>query len=182
MLYLASTDCLQWPFVGGPFQEKGWFFHVDEDVLPEPEEPFADLYGAMNYAAVRGYSHILFYDIGDVCEELSVFREPEFEEAEAVFYSGPNGHELQSHSFELLARHIGSSVELSGVGAKTIRLLATSLTTLLRELAAKIEEEAVPHEGQNRADLLEKIQAHLLAVKLLFQAFKTGAVPGIEVV
>lgn len=96
MLYLSITDCIQWPFVGGPFQDKGWFFHVDDDVRAEPGEPFADLYEAMNHAAVRGYSHILFYDLGDTCDGLPVFRDPELEELNGVFYLGLSEHLLPS--------------------------------------------------------------------------------------
>jgi hypothetical protein len=183
MLYLSSTDCLQWPFVGGPFQDKGWFFHVDGDVIPESEKPFTDLYGAMTYAAARGYSHILFYDMGEVCEELPVFRAPESEEMDGVFYS--ESHKLRPPSpdtFQLLPQHIGSSAELYGVGAKAIRLQAASLLALLRRLASNIEDEAVPREAQNRADLLEEVEAQLLAVKPLFQAFNAGMVPRSEVI
>lgn len=181
MHYLSSTDCLQWSFVGGPFQDKGWFFHVDSDVIPEPEEPFADLYGAMRWASARGCTHILFYDIGDVCAELPVFREPEYEEMDGAFYSvSYRPWPPSSDISQLLAQHIASSPELYQIGAKAIRPLATSLMALLHKLALSIEQE-VPGIVRTRADLLAEIQAHALALKLLSQALKTGDVTGPEV-
>lgn len=39
--FLASTDCMDWPMLGGPYGDVGWMFHVDEDAAHDHEIKFS---------------------------------------------------------------------------------------------------------------------------------------------
>ncbi|WP_426122882.1 hypothetical protein [Pararhizobium sp. PWRC1-1] len=74
--FLAVTDCMDWPALGGPYRDVGWVFHVDTGVAGLTDQPaFQDLYDAFRFAAERGYSVILFYDIEDAIDGLPVYRD-----------------------------------------------------------------------------------------------------------
>jgi hypothetical protein len=78
--FLATTDCMGWPALGGPYRDVGWVFHVDQDAGGLIDQPaFQDLYDAFRFAADRGYSIVLFYDIEETIDDLPVYRDLETE-------------------------------------------------------------------------------------------------------
>lgn len=84
---LASTDCMDWPSVGGPYRDVGWIFHVDEDAAYDFENPtFQDLYAVFRYAIERGVFIVLFYDVAEPVAGLPVFRDPTSEVGNPFLY------------------------------------------------------------------------------------------------
>lgn len=86
--FLVSTDCVNWPVLGGPYGDVGWVFHVDEDLAYDLENPmFQDLYAVFRYAIEHDLFMVLFYDIAEPVAGLPVFRDPNYE-AGAPFLNG----------------------------------------------------------------------------------------------
>jgi hypothetical protein len=104
--FLAVTDCMDWPALGGPYRDVGWVFHVDGDAGgANDQSPFQDLYAAFRFAAARGYDIVLFYDIEAPIDELPVYRDLETEYD--VLYEG--SREWQAAQQKALARSSGSN-------------------------------------------------------------------------
>jgi hypothetical protein len=75
-IYLCETDCMDWPTVGGPYRDAGWFFHIDEDAWQEACSPILqDLFETFRFAAREGYDIIHFCDITMPIDELPVYRD-----------------------------------------------------------------------------------------------------------
>ncbi len=59
--YLDNTPAKEWPCVGGPYGEYGWFVYAQEenggagpDAIPD------DLFGVMTWGRKQGFDYILF--------------------------------------------------------------------------------------------------------------------------
>ena len=179
-LYLACTDCLQWPMVGGPFQDMGWFFHVDDDVAADPEEPFADLYHAMEHAAAHRYSHILFYDIGEVREGLPIYREPELEELDGIFYSGSRASPLRS---SYSSRHFPSAKPLVASDSETPEIFTAQLAMPVQDYEdSRTKEAPAPYLPWRRLTFADGLQAQDVAAPLQSDAAHTDAASGSEAI
>jgi hypothetical protein len=75
-VYLRDTDCIDWPTVGGPYRDIGWFFHVDEDAGEEAVSPILhDLFETFRFAAAEGYEVIRFCNIERPIAELPIYRD-----------------------------------------------------------------------------------------------------------
>lgn len=86
--YLASTDCMSWPAVGGPYRHLGFFFHVDETVANDTDHFMDDLGAVFHYAADCGYERVLLYDMGKVSDCLPAYRDPDEEGCNPNLYKG----------------------------------------------------------------------------------------------
>jgi hypothetical protein len=74
--FLRDTDCMDWPSVGGPYRDIGWFFHVDEEGMSDDESPILqDLYEAFRFADAEGYEIIRFCNIEQPIDALPVYRD-----------------------------------------------------------------------------------------------------------
>lgn len=69
--YLGNTPVGEWPCLGGPYGDYGWFVYAHEenadagpDLIPE------DLFGVMSWARVEGAAYILFDADGDTVDAL----------------------------------------------------------------------------------------------------------------
>jgi hypothetical protein len=83
-VYLRDTDCMDWPTVGGPYRDTGWFFHVDEDAREEAVSPILqDLFETFRFAAAEGYEVIRFCNIEPQIAELPVYRDMDENEDDA---------------------------------------------------------------------------------------------------
>lgn len=71
--YLDNTDHMEWPAVGGPFGDIGFFFHVDETIVHGGETAPDDLTAIFRYAADQGCFRVLLDECGDVVDELPVY-------------------------------------------------------------------------------------------------------------
>jgi hypothetical protein len=86
---LSSTDCMDWPVLGGPYRDVGWIFHVDEDAANDYENPaFQDLFAVFRFALERDLFIVLFYDIAEPAAELPLFRDPAYETGNPFLYKG----------------------------------------------------------------------------------------------
>lgn len=69
--YLENTAVGEWPCVGGPYGDYGWFVYAHEenghaglDLIPD------DLFGVMTWARGEGAAYILFDSDGDTIDGL----------------------------------------------------------------------------------------------------------------
>jgi hypothetical protein len=73
--FLAASDCIDWPALGGPVGGRGWFFEVQADEPPEGvNDYFSDLFGAFRFAAAKAYRAIRFFDDTQPREDLPAYR------------------------------------------------------------------------------------------------------------
>ncbi|CAX24287.1 conserved protein of unknown function [Methylorubrum extorquens DM4] len=69
---LDRTPANQWPCLGGPYGEYGWFVYAhDENSHAGPDPIPDDLFGVMTWGRKHGFDYILFDCDGDLIEDLS---------------------------------------------------------------------------------------------------------------
>lgn len=96
--FLAATDCMDWPTVGGPYRDLGWIFHVDEDAAYDSERTaFQDLFAVFRYAMEHDFDLVLFDDITEPTEGLKLYRDPETEAGNPLLHNGSANRQLVHH-------------------------------------------------------------------------------------
>ncbi|WJR66385.1 hypothetical protein QTA58_19510 [Neorhizobium sp. CSC1952] len=167
--FLSSTDCMDWPILGGPYRDVGWFFHVDGDVYADTERPFSDLYSVIQHAADHGYGIVLFYDLGDVIDCLPVYREPECEDTDAYLYEGSSSWQATRGSINKT-----SSGENTPAAVASQSLLVDLNVSIVKAhdylLARRSEIYAASNTPSHRRSFLESsrlVKKHILAFQTL---------------
>jgi hypothetical protein len=57
---LDAKPCANWPCVGGPYADYGWFFYAHDENCGEGDQRIPeDLFAVMTWARKNGFSHIL---------------------------------------------------------------------------------------------------------------------------
>lgn len=70
--YLNKTPCEDWPFVGGPYADYGWFIYAHEENT-DGRIP-ADLFNVMAFARTNGCTNVLFDCDSDEVEGLPFYE------------------------------------------------------------------------------------------------------------
>lgn len=177
--FLSSTDCMDWPILGGPYRDIGWFFHVDEDVYADTERPFLDLYSVIQHAADQGYGNVLFYDLGDVIDRLPVYREPDYEDTDAYLYEGSSSRQATRDSIGKT-----SSGENTPAAVASRSLLVDLNVSIVKAhdylLARRSEIYAASNIPSHRTSLLEGarvVKKHMLALQTLLADLDADLAP-----
>jgi hypothetical protein len=150
---------MDWPALGGPYRDVGWVFHVDTGVAGLTDRAaFQDLYDAFRFAAERGYSVILFYDVEDPIDGLPVYRDLDTEYD--VLYEG--SLEWQAAKQRSLACGPSSKAVAyaEDLFASITKLLATVHNDLLTSLIKADEREPKP-DVQHLEERIEAFRVQL---------------------
>lgn len=67
---LDATPAKEWPCVGGPYGDYGWFVYAHEENDQGPDPIPDDLFGVMTCGRKHGFDYILFDCDGDLVEAL----------------------------------------------------------------------------------------------------------------
>ena len=71
---LTQTDCKDWPCVGGPYSEYGWFVYAHDENNGEGKDRIPDdLFAVMQFANTKGFCNVLFDADASLIEDLPQF-------------------------------------------------------------------------------------------------------------
>jgi hypothetical protein len=163
--FLATTDCMGWPALGGPYRDVGWIFHVDEDAGGLIDQPaFQDLYDAFRFAAHRGYGVVLFYDIEETIDDLPVYRDLEAEYD--VLYEG--SPEWRSARGRALGGSPSSSILVRAEGQlpQMNEKLVTSHNNILAHLT-RPDEKALKTELDHLVEQVDEFHLRLISFQTM---------------
>jgi len=166
--FLAVTDCMDWPTLGGPYRDVGWIFHVDEDAGHLTSAAFQDLYAAFRFAANRGYNVVLFYDIETPTDELPVYRDLDTEYD--VLYEG--SPEWQAARRRTLGRSTGSNA-LAHAESLLIQMkeqVATAHNDVLA-LLNKTDEKVLKTELDRLEELVNAFEIQMSGFRTMLAYF-----------